>query len=407
MENFQKLKFSGGVPILEFDILRILIVLPAFFYASFKDIRERRVPDTLWIVTSAAGILIYFLELREEGNSQFFLMLCFVSTFFLLYLILMEFLENGDLRFESAGTFFTLLSLTVLFHFAHLSVSPSLIRFLTLLPILPAFLIFKSRKFLKVSLISLFILLLFNLNEMRANEELFFFASSFISIFIFTFILSYLDIFGWADAKAFWTIAIVFPHYPEFSEISRLPSPLLIAPELTIRILLMMILFSSVLYLISRILKRDTFFILPLLFASFFISFGSFPMTVFTNSIFFNLIALVIPFFFFLRNLIKGERAPKRMMLLYAFPMEIERLLEEERSRRGYSRFKLLEMISEGRLISSYRGFDYNEKDLIELQKRKEKVWVTYGIPFILPVTLGLIFAILRGDLLIEILRRV
>ncbi|MDI3502865.1 MAG: archaeal preflagellin peptidase FlaK [Archaeoglobi archaeon] len=335
-------------------------------------------------------------------------MLCFLSSFFLLYLLLMEFLESGDISFESSRTFLPLLSVTAFLHLCHFLITLSFTRLLILLLIAPAILIFKSRKFIRISLIFLALAVLLNLSGMMFERELFLFASSFISIFIFTFLLSYLELFGWADAKAFWTVAIVFPSYPEISKISHFPSLLLAAPEIVSRIILLTILLSSLLYLLSRILKKETFFFIPILFASFFSSFGSFPMTVFMNSIIINLVTLLLPLFYFTRNLLRGERPPKKLMILYAFPVEIDKLLEEERRRRrGYSRFKILEIIHEGELISSYRGFDYDEKDLIELRKRRERVWATYGIPFIVPITAGLIFAILRGDLLIEILRRV
>jgi|Deesub1362A_J573_1020465.scaffolds.fasta_scaffold04959_7 hypothetical protein len=96
----------------------------------------------------------------------------------------------------------------------------------------------------------------------------------------------------------------------------------------------------------------------------------------------------------------EGEKPPKPLMVFYATQKRLDDLIEEERKRKsGYSRFKILEKVSRDEIILSYRGFDFDEKDLIELRKRKEKVWVTYGVPFMVPLTAGLIFAIFLGDL--------
>jgi len=387
--------------ILEFDLVRIFLATSIFLYACFRDVRERRVPNNLWIFASSLSIIIFFYQLfLEEGPFSSALLISFLSSFFLLYhLLSFRIFEEEE---NSRITLILLLS-TAASHLMliHLSFTPVPLL-LVLLLLISAVLSSKKRELATLTLLFLSLLILFDLTEILHSRSLLTsFSISFLSIFAFTFLLSYYEIFGWADAKAFWTIALIFPYYPETFSPDHLPLLVLVAPELTLRLALIIPALLLALSLILRSVKIRFPLSFPLLFASFTISFGSFPFSVFLNSVFFNLISLALPLAYFLRNLRKRAKPPKRFMILYAYEKDLDELLREERERKnGYSCYKILEKIIDGEIVSSYRGFDFDEKDLIELRKRKKKVWVTYGVPFMLPITAGLLFAVFRGDIL-------
>lgn len=143
---------------------------------------------------------------------------------------------------------------------------------------------------------------------------------------------------------------------------------------------------------------------------------GFFPFAVLTNAVLINIAA---PIGILIRNLIQGNRAPLPCLFL-GFPVDGEDIQNEF----GF----IMEDIEEkdGRLVRRFVGFteslvriirrekrvytknlrlhpdDY--RDELALYRKAGKVWISYGIPFIIPITAGFLIALFMGDVLFVIL---
>jgi len=137
-----------------------------------------------------------------------------------------------------------------------------------------------------------------------------------------------------------------------------------------------------------------------------------FPFTVLINAVIFN---LVVPIALFIMNLYRGNKAP----LLYRFigyPVEGDAvqnsfgfIMEDISETDGIIKRRFLKL---GEALGSIvkGGKRIYTKDLrlhpeqysreISLYKRAGKVWISYGVPFILPITIGAIFGLFIGDIL-------
>lgn len=137
-----------------------------------------------------------------------------------------------------------------------------------------------------------------------------------------------------------------------------------------------------------------------------------FPFTVLVNAVIFNLIA---PVALCIHNLYRGNRAPL-LYLFLGYPVDGDKV----QNSFGY----IIEDINETNGTIHRRFFGLGEalgslvkggkriytKDLrlhpeqysheISLYKRAGKVWISYGVPFIVPITAGVIFGLFIGDFL-------
>ncbi len=137
-----------------------------------------------------------------------------------------------------------------------------------------------------------------------------------------------------------------------------------------------------------------------------------FPFTVLVNAVIFNLIAPISLLFL---NLYRGNKAPLRYLFL-AYPVDGEQvqnsfgfIIEEIRETNGTIERRFLKL---GEALGSLMkgGKRIYTKDLrlhpeqysheISLYKQAGKVWISYGVPFIVPITAGVIFGIFVGDIL-------
>ena len=142
-----------------------------------------------------------------------------------------------------------------------------------------------------------------------------------------------------------------------------------------------------------------------------------FPLTVHTTAVLINIIA---PVAIFAQNIIRGNRAPLPCLFL-GFPVDGEELQNEF----GF----IMEDIEEqdGRLVRRFVGFteslmrmirgekriytknlrlhpeDYSDE--LALYRKAGKVWISYGIPFIIPITAGFLTALFMGDILFVIVQ--
>ena len=179
-------------------------------------------------------------------------------------------------------------------------------------------------------------------------------------IFIFVYILFQLGGFGGADAKSLIVLAIIIPVYPVI-ELLGLTFPHQGVPLIDL-----------------------------------------FAFSVFGNAV---LLTIVVPLSLFLYNLLTlkpREIIEKPAYIFVGYKADISKLLN--------SHIKLIEehYLSGNEVQTKFRrgGADINEATVSELEKftanglMDHRVWVTPGLPFMIPITLGFFTAVFFGDLI-------
>jgi archaeal preflagellin peptidase FlaK len=197
------------------------------------------------------------------------------------------------------------------------------------------------------------------------NEGIFFLLRlvfSFFSSFFLAYLLFTIRVFGGADAKALIVIGILFPVYPSL-EFYGYDFPLLGVPPA-----------------------------------------GIFAFTVFENAF---LLTVAVPLGILCYNLMHftPDMLKKPLYIFFAYRIEIKdlrKLLENGRHIRLAERFEL----NNGKLIPFFagRGINVNHNILSRLEAHEENglldsiVWVTPGLPFMIPITASFILAFILGD---------
>ncbi|MGM0771757.1 MAG: A24 family peptidase C-terminal domain-containing protein [Halobacteriota archaeon] len=188
-------------------------------------------------------------------------------------------------------------------------------------------------------------------------------AISFILIFTFVYILFYLNAFGGADAKVLMVISLILPIYPAMELFGRQ---------------------------------------LPI--------FGIPPLNLFTFSVFGNsvILTIIVPIGLFLYNMTQPSlketlKKPHYMFVGYRTPVsKLDkphiRLIEafEEVDNEIRNKFTTSGTKLDNEEISRLQ--EYAENGLID-----ERVWVTPGLPFMIPITAGFIAAVVYGDLIFKL----
>jgi preflagellin peptidase FlaK len=141
---------------------------------------------------------------------------------------------------------------------------------------------------------------------------------------------------------------------------------------------------------------------------------GYFPLAVLTNAVILN---IVTPVAIFLMNIVRHHDAPFPYIFL-GFPVrgdEIEHsfgyVMEEIHEEEGMIKRRFIPIGSalksmlhgERRLYTKDLALhpeDYAHE--LSLFRRAGTVWISWGVPFIVPITAGLITALLAGDLLVS-----
>jgi len=131
------------------------------------------------------------------------------------------------------------------------------------------------------------------------------------------------------------------------------------------------------------------------------------------------ILTLVAPLSIFIINIVKGNRAPLQYMF-FGFPVRGDRVqdawgfvMEEfTDTQEGINRH-FIGLVDSIKRMYSGKGRVYT-KDLREdpdafrkelvMYKNAGTVWISYAVPFIIPITAGLITAIVFGDLLLTII---
>jgi len=145
--------------------------------------------------------------------------------------------------------------------------------------------------------------------------------------------------------------------------------------------------------------------------------FQFFPFTVLTNAVILNLAA---PLGIFIWNIRKGNKAPVRYMF-FGFPVPGDRLgqfygfvMEDIREDNGIVNRRFLTLRES--LSKMFRGEDRlytkdirlhpeNYRKECDLFRKAGEVWISYGVPFIVPITAGFFTALVGGDLLYTMMK--
>jgi archaeal preflagellin peptidase FlaK len=144
---------------------------------------------------------------------------------------------------------------------------------------------------------------------------------------------------------------------------------------------------------------------------------GFFPFTVLTNAVLINIIA---PVAIFARNLFEGNKAPLPYLFLgfpvdgktieneFGFVMEDIEEQDGQVTRRFVGFAETLRRLVRGekrRYTKDLRLHPDQHREEIALYRRADRVWISYGIPFIIPITAGYLTALFMGDILFGIMK--
>ncbi len=182
---------------------------------------------------------------------------------------------------------------------------------------------------------------------------------SFLFIFAFVYILFQLGAFGGADAKVLMVISLIIPAYPLIT-LGQNVLPISGVPPINI-----------------------------------------FAFSVFANSV---LLTIVVPIGLFTYNLVTNPKAslknPLYMFIGYIMPIN-ELKKGHFRMMESYGRTKEgvnFKFTRSGTEITS--NVIYELQSLYKNGKIEGGVWVTPGLPFMIPITAGFITAVVFGDLI-------
>ena len=144
---------------------------------------------------------------------------------------------------------------------------------------------------------------------------------------------------------------------------------------------------------------------------------GFLSFSVLINALILNLVA---PVGIFIINVVKKNRAPLQYMF-FGFPVKGEKIqeawgfvMEDFAERNGKVERKFIGFWDSLRRMRSDEGRVYTKRSPgtpgrfrkeLGIYKKAGTVWISYAVPFILPITAGLITAIVFGDFLFAIMK--
>jgi preflagellin peptidase FlaK len=381
-------------------VISAVAVLATLVYASYLDLRDRRVPFRTWYPMLVVGIIATIvLFYQQTGNiSLIFGYLALVASF--LYA---DYIDNHDpgtpFRFYYLAA---VLALPAISWFVIPALSTGKLPELQLIPWyamfvgLFAYVSYRESKkrpereltakqlkkdslmdsnvesvltrwyFVLVIVILAIASIYMFINEGALGATWIYIALAAIFCGVF-YVFGQMHLFGGADAWALIFIAFCIPTFPI--------TPLLNMP--------------------------------PLGFLSF---------SVLINALILNLVA---PAGIFVINLVKGNRAPLQYMF-FGFPVKGEKIqeswgfvMEDFVLKNGKIERKFIGFWDSLRRMRSDEGRIYTknlrehpeeyEKEL-GIYKKAGTVWISYAVPFIVPITAGLLTAIFCGDFLLAIM---
>lgn len=383
-------------------IISSVVVLATLIYASFLDIRDRRVPFVHWLPMLAVGsICTAVLLWQTTGN------LSIITGYFALVasFLYADYLDNRG-RTDSAGLVVYYQKASIFYYLAVVLVLPAVSWFVFMpsvnFQLVPWYGMFAGivtyisymeyrgmfnepvRKkgkaydtsfyeiisrwyFVLVILIFAItsVLMLFGPGGWGTPALMLLLLSVFCGVF---YVFGRMNLFGGADAWALIFIAFCIPTFPF--------TPFLGDPPL-----------------------------------------GFLAFSVLINALILNMVA---PVAIFLMNVIRKNRAPLRYMF-FGFPVNGDSIhrewgfvMEDFSEKNGKVSRKFIGFFDAIKRMYSGKGRIYT-KDLREHPEEFKKelamyrnagtVWISYAVPFIIPITAGLITAIVFGDILFAIMK--
>jgi len=379
-----------------------IAVLTTLIYASYLDIKDRRVPFINWLPMLAVGLCCtsYLLWQTTTNLSLIIGYLSLVASF--LYA---DYLDNRG-RTDSVGLTFYYRKASIFYYFA-------------LVLILPA--------------LSWFVL------APSINPQLITWYAMFAGIFGYVTYMEYTGRFednpkakrkkhdiNVAEAINRWyfvlvVISLVIPsYYMIISGSWRFNDSLFI---------ILPAIFSLVFYVFGRMHLFGGADAWALIFISFCVPtfpftplLGNTPLGFLAFSVLINalLLNLVAPLGIFAINLVRGNRAPL-MYMFFGFPVNGDTIqqewgfvMEDFEEKKGVVNRKFIGFWDSIKRMYEGVGRVYTmdlrvhpEEFVTELAiyKKAGPVWISYAVPFIIPITAGLITAIVFGDFLLAIMR--
>jgi preflagellin peptidase FlaK len=383
-------------------VISAVAVLATLIYASYLDIRDRRVPFIHWLPMLVTGVICtgYLLWQETANLSLIFGYLSLVASF--LYA---DYLDNRG-RTDSLGLTFYYRKTSIFFYLALVLVLPILSWFVFApsvnIQIIPWYAMFAGifsyisyKEFRSM----------FNENTRQKHRKNDPNISEFINrwyfvlivmIFAITAVIMLISPGGWGTQSF---------------------------------VILLLAVFSGVFYIFARMHLFGGADAWALIFISFCLPtfpftplLGMPPLGFLSFSVLINalLLNLVAPIAIFIINVIRKNRAPL-MYMFFGFPVKGDRIqdewgfvMEDFEEKKGSVSRKFIGFWDSIKRMYSGEGRVYT-KDLREhpeefqkelaLYRRAGTVWISYAVPFIIPITAGLITAIIFGDLLFAFMK--
>jgi preflagellin peptidase FlaK len=383
-------------------VISAVAVLATLIYASYLDIRDRRVPFIHWLPMLVTGVICtgYLLWQETANLSLIFGYLSLVASF--LYA---DYLDNRG-RTDSLGLTFYYRKTSIFFYLALVLILPILSWFVFApsvnIQIIPWYAMFAGI-FSYISYKGF--RSMFNENTRQKHRKNDPNVSEFINrwyfvlivmIFAITSVIMLISPGGWGTQSF---------------------------------VILLLAVFSGVFYIFARMHLFGGADAWALIFISFCLPtfpftplLGMPPLGFLSFSVLINalLLNLVAPIAIFIINVIRKNRAPL-MYMFFGFPVKGDRIqdewgfvMEDFEEKKGAVSRKFIGFWDSIKRMYSGEGRVYT-KDLREhpeefqkelaLYRRAGTVWISYAVPFIIPITAGLITAIIFGDLLFAFMK--
>jgi preflagellin peptidase FlaK len=378
-------------------VISAVAVLTTLIYASYLDVKDRRVPFINWLPMLGVGIICtgYLLWQKTANLSLIFGYLSLVASF-----LFVDYLDNLG-RTDSPG----------LSNYYKKSLIFYYLALVLILPVLSWFVLTPS-----------------------INIQLIPWYAMFAGIFCY---ISYEEGMGVPDEKIRQKHRKKVPNFSEsFSRWYFVPIVMIFAITAVIMLIspdgwgtqsfliLLIAVFSGVFYIFARMHLFGGADAWALIFISFCLPtfpftplLGNPPLGFLSFSVLINalLLNLAAPIGIFITNVLRKNRAPL-MYMFFGFPVKGEKIqnewgfvMEDFEERKGIVSRKFVgfwdsikRMYSgEGRIYTKdlrERPQDYQKE--LSLYRKAGTVWISYAVPFIIPITAGLIIAIIFGDLL-------
>jgi archaeal preflagellin peptidase FlaK len=385
-------------------VISAVAVLVTLTYASYLDIRDRRVPFVYWLPMMGVGVIcVEYLLWQTTANLS--LVTGYLSI--VVYFLYADYLDSRG-RTDSPGLTWYYQNSSVFYYFALVLV----------LPVLSWFVFAPSVNIQLVPWYGMYAGVLSYVTYKEYKGEPYENTSSKQR-------KKKADISDFINRWYFVLITVIFSITSLIMYFSPggWGSPALVIFLLSV--------FCGVFYLFARMHLFGGADAWALIFISFCIPtfpftplFGMPPLGLLSFSVLINalLLNLVAPIGIFFMNCLRGNRAPL-MYMFFGFPVNGERIrdewgfvMEDIEERKGTINRRFIGFWDSVRRMYANEGRVYT-KDLREHPEKYQKelamyrsagtVWISYAVPFIIPITAGLVTALVFGDLLFALMKAI